>query len=75
MCSRWNTNSNIVGFKVHSTKERADLSRIFSLLTKNGADLNYISPNYNKVVYEQYKNEPVCEFLRDKIKMENISLM
>lgn len=125
MCSRWNTNSNILGLKVQSTKEkadlsfkmlekvinlgadvnakdsfgnsciwraclqarqilptynntenilkddriftdelRADLSRIFKLLIKNGADLNYISPNCKKLVYEQYKNEPVCEFIK-----------
>ena len=47
------------------TKElRSDISRIFNLLIQNGADMNYVAPNaFGKTYEDQYKNEPVGEFL------------
>ena len=40
MCSRWNTNSKYMGFKLFSTKERADDAfNTLSLTIKNGADV------------------------------------
>jgi len=47
------------------TKElKADISRIFNLLIKNGADLNYICPNASgKTCAELYKDDTVSIFL------------
>ncbi len=46
------------------TKElTADLSRIFDLLIKSGADINYVKPSLGRTVKEMYKNEPVARFL------------
>lgn len=49
------------------TKElKADISRIFNLLIKNGANLNYISPNASgKTCAELYKDDTVVIFLKD----------
>lgn len=44
---------------------KADISRIFSLLLENGADLDYISPNsFGKTVAEEYGSETVGMFLK-----------
>lgn len=43
---------------------RADLSRIFDLLIRHGADLSYVGGTFDRTVTEFYKNEPVFEFLR-----------
>lgn len=42
----------------------SDLSRIFNLLIKHGADLNYIASNATSTVKERYKNEPLEKFLQ-----------
>lgn len=49
--------------RIFTDELREDLQRIFRLLIQSGADLEYISPNCGKTVFEQYKNEPVAEFL------------
>lgn len=41
-----------------------DLSRVFSLLIENGADLNYCDLKTGKTAFESYRDEPVAEFLR-----------
>lgn len=48
------------------TKElKADISRIFKLLIKNGADKNYVSPNTSgKTCAEFYKDDTVGIFLK-----------
>lgn len=42
---------------------RKDLSKIFKLLLKHGADLYYISPNRTMTILDFYKNQNVYEFL------------
>ena len=50
--------------RVITSELRFDIARIFNLLIRNGADMNYIAPNaFGKTYYEQYKNEPIEEFL------------
>lgn len=52
MCSRWNTNSKYMGFKIFSTKERADDA--FDMLChmlKNGADVNGIDSYGNSGIW------------------------
>ena len=49
--------------RVFTEELRLDLSRIFQLLIANGADLNYVAPSFTKTVKDQFKNEPVAEFL------------
>ncbi|MDD2972299.1 MAG: ankyrin repeat domain-containing protein [Lachnospiraceae bacterium] len=40
-----------------------DLSKIFELLLKSGADLQYIRPNVNANILDFYKQQPVYKFL------------
>ncbi len=40
-----------------------DLSRVFGLLINNGADVNYVAPNFGRTLKDMYKNEPVERFL------------
>ena len=50
--------------RVLTSELHFDIARIFNLLISNGADMNYIAPNaFGKTYHEQYKNEPVKEFL------------
>lgn len=42
-----------------------DISRIFELLIKNGADLNYIAPNaFGQTYAQRYENETVAKYLK-----------
>lgn len=48
MCSRWNTNSKLIGFKVFSTAEKAE--KAYSVLKKmiyNGANVNNVDSHGN----------------------------
>ena len=40
-----------------------DLNKVFSLLISSGADLFEIDPKYGRTLREQYKNEPVFDFI------------
>ena len=52
MCSRWNTNSKYMGFKLFSTKERADDAfNTLNLMIKNGADVNGIDSHGNSGIW------------------------
>ena len=43
MCCRWNTNTSYTGFKVYSTKERADLAyAVLKKMIDAGADVNAV---------------------------------
>ena len=41
-----------------------DLARIFALIAQYGADLEYIRPNIQKTVKDDFKEEPVGQFLK-----------
>lgn len=50
--------------RIITPEVRSDISRIFELLTENGADMCYIAPNaFGKTYKEQYENEAVGEFI------------
>ncbi len=52
MCSRWNINSDYMGFKVNSTKERADEAfDILTTLLEKGADPNGLDSNGNSAIW------------------------
>ena len=52
MCSRWNTNNKYSGFKVFSTKERADDAfYILCRMLKNGADVNSVDSHGNSGIW------------------------
>ncbi len=57
------TEQKLVDNRVITKELTADLSRIFDLLLKNGADIDYIAPNFGRTLTEMYKNEPVARFL------------
>ena len=49
--------------RVLTEELRNDLSKVFEILLKNGANLQYIPPNINITALDYYKHQPVCEFL------------
>jgi len=49
--------------RVLTDELRADLSRIFDLLIKNGADVNYKDPNLPEPPLKFFEHEPVLEFI------------
>lgn len=52
MCSRWNTNNKYTGFKLYSTKERADEAyAILCLMLKKGADVNAVDSHGNSGIW------------------------
>lgn len=52
MCSRWNTNDKYMGFKVYSTKERADEAfDTLCLMIEKGADVNGIDSYGNSGIW------------------------
>lgn len=51
MLSRWNTNDDLRGFKVYSTKERADEGlRLLKKMIATGADVNAVDSHGNSVL-------------------------
>lgn len=47
------------------TKElQNDLQRIFKLLIDNGANLSFVNTTNNQTIFEEFKNEPVLDFLK-----------
>lgn len=55
------TNDDI---RVLTDELKSDLSRIFELLIKSGADMNYISPNsFGKTYFERYGDGVLGQFL------------
>ena len=51
--------------RILTVELRSDISRIFGLLIRSGADMAYIAPNaFGKTYKEQYGNEIVGEFIK-----------
>lgn len=57
------TEQKLYNDRILTDELRFDLSRIFQLLLSNGADLNYIAPNFGCTLKEMYRDEPVEQFL------------
>lgn len=49
--------------RIFTPEVKEDLSRIYCILLKNGMDLNYIAPSFNRGAKEMYEKEPVGYFL------------
>ncbi len=61
---RYNPAENkMSGERLLTEEVEADLSRIFRLLVKSGADINYVRPGIDRSVKEFYKNQTVERFL------------
>ncbi len=64
MCCRWNTNDEIRGFKVYSTKEKADEAlRLLKKMIDAGADVNYKAPNIGYSVRDFYREGSISVLL------------
>lgn len=61
---RYNYTTQTLGTDRIITEElRNDLSKIFQIILKNGADLQYIRPGFDVTIVDYYQRQPVYEFL------------
>ncbi len=64
MSCRWNTNDKALGLQARHTREEAGLSRIFTLLFAQGADLDYVRPGFDQTIRERCAVGPIAQFIK-----------